>query len=256
MPPASDPLDDGEIVAARLAAIVNSSDDAIVSKTLDGVITSWNAGAERMFGFTASEAVGRHITLIIPKDRHAEEEQVLARLRRGERVEHFETVRMRKDGTALDISLTVSPVRNASGELSGPPRSRGTSRIGRSIERARAALLAREQEARAAAEDANRMKDDFLAVLSHELRTPLNTAMGWVRLIEAGQLAPEDSQKGIGRYDGAWTSSFGSSTTFWTSRRWLPEKCGSSLSTWTSVSLFAWRSKRGERQPRPRRSKS
>jgi PAS domain S-box-containing protein len=198
MPPASESLDDGEIAAARLAAIVSSSDDAIVSKTLDGVITSWNAGAERMFGYTASEAVGRHITLIIPKERHAEEEHVLARLRRGERVEHFETVRMRKDGTAIDISLTVSPVLSATGVVVGASKIARDISDRKRMERERVGLLAREQEARAAAEDANRLKDDFLAVLSHELRTPLNTAMGWVRLIEAGQLAPEESQKGIG----------------------------------------------------------
>ena len=198
MPPASGSLDDGEIAAARLAAIVSSSDDAIVSKTLDGVITSWNVGAERMFGFTESEAVGRHITLIIPRDRHAEEEHVLARLRRGERVEHFETVRMRKDGTAIDISLTVSPVLSATGVVVGASKIARDISDRKRMERELAALLAREREARAAAEDANRLKDDFLAVLSHELRTPLNTAMGWVRLIEAGQLAPADSQKGIG----------------------------------------------------------
>jgi PAS domain S-box-containing protein len=198
MPPASDRLDDGETAAARLAAIVSSSDDAIVSKTLDGVITSWNAAAERMFGFTASEAVGRHVTLIIPKDRHAEEEQVLARLRRGERIEHFETVRMRKDGTVIDISLTVSPVLSATGEVVGASKVARDISDRKEMERNRAALVAREQEARAAAEDASRLKDDFLAVLSHELRTPLNTAIGWVRLIEAGHLAPEDSQRGFG----------------------------------------------------------
>ena len=198
MPPASGPLDDGEIAAARLAAIVSSSDDAIVSKTLDGVITSWNAAAERMFGYTASEAVGRHITLIIPQDRHAEEEQVLARLRRGERIEHFETVRIRKDGTAIDISLTVSPVLSPTGEVVGASKVARDISDRKEMERQHAALLAREQEARAAAEDANRLKDDFLAVLSHELRTPLNTAMGWVRLIEAGLLTAEDSERGIG----------------------------------------------------------
>ena len=197
MPPTTGPHDDAEIAAARLAAIVDSSDDAIISKTIDGVITSWNAGAERMFGHSASEAVGRHITLIIPPDRHAEEEQVLARLRRGERVDHFETVRMRKDGTAVDISLTVSPVRNASGAVVGASKIARDISDRKGMERARAALLAREQEARAAAEETNRLKDDFLAVLSHELRTPLNTAMGWVRLIESGQLAAEDAHKGI-----------------------------------------------------------
>ena len=104
-----------EEARARLAAIVESSDDAIVSKTLDGVIRSWNAGAERIFGYTAAEAVGQPITLIIPPERLDEEPAILARLRRGERVEHFETVRVAKDGRRIDISLTVSPVRDADG---------------------------------------------------------------------------------------------------------------------------------------------
>jgi PAS domain S-box-containing protein len=91
-----------------LAAIVDSSDDAIVSKTLDGVITSWNTGAERLFGYTAQEAVGQNISFIIPLNRREEETTILERLRRGERIEHFETVRLRKDGTPLDISLTIS----------------------------------------------------------------------------------------------------------------------------------------------------
>ena len=104
---------------ARLAAIVDCSDDAIVSKTLDGVITSWNRGAERLFGYTATEAIGQHISLIIPKDRTAEEHDVLARLRRGERIDHFETIRQAKDGRQLQISLTVSPIRDADGRVIG-----------------------------------------------------------------------------------------------------------------------------------------
>jgi PAS domain S-box-containing protein len=102
-----------------LAAIVGSSDDAIISKNLDGVITSWNESAERIFGYMASEAVGQHITLIIPEDRLEEEKDILDRLRRGERVDHFETVRVRRDGTKLDISLTISPVKDASGRVVG-----------------------------------------------------------------------------------------------------------------------------------------
>jgi len=102
-----------------LAAIVDSSDDAIVSKTLDGVITSWNAGAERLFGYTAKEAVGQHISLIIPINRRDEEVTILERLKRGERIDHFDTVRMRKDGTTLDISLTISPVRDSAGRIVG-----------------------------------------------------------------------------------------------------------------------------------------
>jgi PAS domain S-box-containing protein len=108
-----------EEMRALLAAIVDNSDDAIVSKSLEGVISSWNRGAERIFGWSAAEAVGQHITLIIPPDRHAEERSILARLRLGERIEHFETVRVRKDGRRLDISLTVSPVRDGGGRIIG-----------------------------------------------------------------------------------------------------------------------------------------
>jgi len=102
-----------------LAAIVDSSDDAIVSKTLDGVITSWNKSAERLFGYTREEAMGQHITLVIPEDRRDEEAKIIERLRRGERVDHFETVRVRKDGTLLDLSLTISPVKDAGGRVVG-----------------------------------------------------------------------------------------------------------------------------------------
>ncbi len=104
---------------ARLAAIVESSDDAIIGKTLDGVIRFWNAGAERVFGYSAAEAVGQSITLIIPPDRLDEEREILGRLRVGERIEHFETVRVTKDGRPVDISLTVSPIRDAHGTIIG-----------------------------------------------------------------------------------------------------------------------------------------
>jgi PAS domain S-box-containing protein len=102
-----------------LAAIVDSSDDAIVSKTLDGIITSWNASAERLFGYAASEAIGQHISLIIPLNRRDEERVIIERIRKGERLEHFDTVRVRKDQTPLDISLTVSPLRDSSGKIIG-----------------------------------------------------------------------------------------------------------------------------------------
>jgi len=102
-----------------LAAIVDSSDDAIVSKTLEGIITSWNAGAERLFGYTAKEAVGQPIAMIIPQDRRDEETTILARIRQGERIDHFDTIRLRKDGTKLEISLSISPVRDAAGKIIG-----------------------------------------------------------------------------------------------------------------------------------------
>src|SRR5262249_10089376 len=108
-----------EHIPSLLAAIVESSDDAIVSKTLDGVITSWNGGAERMFGWPAQLAVGKHITLIVPEDRRAEEDEVLAQIRRGERIDHFETERVARDGRLIDVSLTVSPIRDRSGHVVG-----------------------------------------------------------------------------------------------------------------------------------------
>ncbi|MGH9528615.1 MAG: PAS domain S-box protein [Terriglobales bacterium] len=101
---------DAERANSLLAAIVGSSDDAIISKKLDGTITSWNKSAERLFGYTTEEAIGQHITLIVPWERRSEEEDILRRLARGERVDHFETVRRRKDGTTLDVSLTISPI--------------------------------------------------------------------------------------------------------------------------------------------------
>ncbi len=131
-------------VRARLAAIVESSDDAIVSKSLEGIIQSWNRGAERVFGYTAAEAVGQPITLIIPPELHDEERDILARLRRGERIDHYETVRVGKDGRQVEVSLTISPVRDSTGVIVG------ASKIGRDIsERRRSEALLRESEERA-----------------------------------------------------------------------------------------------------------
>jgi PAS domain S-box-containing protein len=170
-------------VATHLAAIIASSDDVIVSKTLEGIITSWNPSAERIFGYTADEAIGQSIRLIIPPDRWPEEDEVLARIRRGERVDHFETIRRAKDGRMLNISLTVSPVKDRSGKIVG------ASKVARDItDRKRTEaelerLLASEKEARQQAEDASRLKDEFLAVVSHELRSPLNAIAGWASLL-------------------------------------------------------------------------
>jgi PAS domain S-box-containing protein len=171
------------LALSRLAAIVDSSDDVIVSKTLDGVIMTWNRAAERLFGWTAAEAVGQHITLIIPRERLAEEDEVLARIRRGESVDHFETIRVAKDGQLRTVSITVSPVRDAFGRIVGASKiARDVSERQR-MEDARARLLAREQEARAEAEALNRAKDELLATVSHELRTPLNSIFGWAHMI-------------------------------------------------------------------------
>jgi PAS domain S-box-containing protein len=130
-----------------LASIVESSDDAIVSKNLDGIITSWNGGAARVFGYTAEEAIGQPITILIPNDRQDEERVILNRIRRGERIDHFETIRRRKHGSLIVVSLTVSPVKNAEGKIVGASKTaRDITEQKRSQEQI--ATLAREAEHR------------------------------------------------------------------------------------------------------------
>jgi PAS domain S-box-containing protein len=147
----------------RLAAIVESSDDAIVSKTLDGIITSWNASAERLFGYSAEEAVGRHITLIIPPELYPEEDEILRKLRQGERIKHYETVRVRKDGRRVDVSLSISPVKDRNGKIIGG------SKIARDIGERR---------------ELERRKDEFIAMASHELKTPVTSLKGFTQLLQ------------------------------------------------------------------------
>ena len=187
----------GELAQARLAALVESSDDAIISKTLDGIITSWNPAAERVFGWAPAEAIGRHITLIVPEDRRAEEADVLARVGRGERVDHFETVRITKDGRLLDLSITVSPVRDSAGRIIGVSKIARDIGERRRLEQERAALLVREQEARRHAETLSRTKDELLATVSHELRTPLNSIFGWARMMQSSDMDEAQQMRAI-----------------------------------------------------------
>jgi len=157
-----------------LAAVVESSEDAIVSKTLEGRILSWNRGAERLFGYTPAEAVGQPIFMIIPPERHDEERTILDRLVRGERIEHYETVRMTKDGRRLDISLSISPIRDPAGRIIA------ASKVARDI--------TDHKRAEAAFREANRRKDEFLATLAHELRNPLAPLRNAVHIL--GTKAP------------------------------------------------------------------
>jgi PAS domain S-box-containing protein len=163
---------------AWLAAIVESTDDAIISKTLEGIITSWNPAATRLYGYEPAEIIGKPITTIIPPELQAEEVDILMRLRRGERVDHFETVRLAKDGRHIDVSLTISPIRDADGVIVG------ASKVARDITaRKRADRLLRE---------ANRQKDEFIATLAHELRNPLAPICAAAEILkQAKSLAPE-----------------------------------------------------------------
>src|SRR2546423_861562 len=112
-------MESAEVLQARLGAIVASSDDAIVSKSLEGIVQSWNASAERIFGYSAAEMIGQPISKLVPPDRHSEEPEILERLRRGERVDHFETIRQRKDGRLIDVSVTISPIKDPTGRVIG-----------------------------------------------------------------------------------------------------------------------------------------
>ncbi|MBV8780096.1 MAG: PAS domain S-box protein, partial [Phycisphaerae bacterium] len=173
-----------------LAAIINSSDDAIVTKNLDGIVTSWNKGAERVFGYTAEEMIGQPILKVIPPDRKAEEPAILARLRKGERVDHFDTRRMHKDGHEFDISLTISPVKNRAGEIVGASKIARDISLQKKAERVLAMI--NEETVRQ-----NQQKDEFLTTLSHELRTPLQSIIGWVQILQSGDLNDGELEQGL-----------------------------------------------------------
>jgi PAS domain S-box-containing protein len=176
---------------ALLAAVVASSDDAIVSETLDGVITSWNASAQRLFGYSAGEAIGEHVSFIVPPGKMGEQRHIVEQLREGEQVQHFETERLNKNGQSIQISLTVSPVRDAAGRIIG------ASKILRDITAQKAAeekLLAYTN----ALERSNKELDDFAYIASHDLKEPLRGLFNNAKFLEEDYKDKIDAQ-GVGR---------------------------------------------------------
>lgn len=162
-----------ELALSQLAAIIESSEDAIVSKTLEGTIVSWNASAERLYGYTAAEALGRPITLIIPPERLEEENQILQSVRQRGRIRYQETIRQRKNGTLVDVALTISSVKDATGKIVG------------------LSTIARDITDRL---QIDRMKSEFISVVSHELRTPLTSIHGSIGMLASGLLKPDSDQ--------------------------------------------------------------
>jgi len=177
-----------EAAQSYLAAIVESSDDAIVSKTLQGIITGWNLAAEKLFGYTAAEIIGLPINTVIPPGGQEEEREILERLRRGERIEHFETVRVKKDGTPVDVSLTIFPIKDRSGRIIGAYKVARDISERKQADMEREELLMREKEAQAA----NRSKDEFISLVSHELRSPLNSILIYSQMLSSN---PDDREQ-------------------------------------------------------------
>jgi PAS domain S-box-containing protein len=171
----------------RLASIVESSDDAITSKTLDGTITSWNEGARRIYGYRPDEVIGKPISVLVPPDRADEIPMVLERIAGNQSIEHYETKRRTKDGRTIDVSLTISPIRDGDGHVVG------VSTIARDVSERRKVEEEREA-AREEADRANRAKSEFLSRMSHELRTPMNAVLGFAQLLQLDHQSPEQEE--------------------------------------------------------------
>jgi PAS domain S-box-containing protein len=181
-------IPDFEQTLSRFEAIVESSDDAIISKTLDGIITSWNPAAQRLFGYTAEEIVGRPISVLMPVERHDDMEAILGRIRKGERIDHYETIRISKDGRRIHVSLSVSPVKDASGRIVG------AAKIARDITGQKEAAEERERLLREAQQGVQ-LRDVFLSVAGHELRTPLNALK--LQLYNLGRALTEPDHRAV-----------------------------------------------------------
>lgn len=169
-----------------LAAIVDSTDDAVIGKTLDGTIISWNKGAETIYGYTADEVIGRPISILIPADRADDLSAILSRVARGERIDHYLTKRVRKNGEVIDVSVTISPVQDETGKIIG------------------ASAIARDVTAqRMATKEALRLREEFISVAAHELRSPLTIMFARLQLLER-RLARKELEPAIVQRDVAF----------------------------------------------------
>jgi PAS domain S-box-containing protein len=203
-PVLADGMNEIKQVATRdawLAAIVECSDDAIITKDLNGIITSWNNGAQRLFGYTADEVIGKPISVLIPLDRQNEEPGILARIRQGQPIDHYETVRQRKDGTLLDISLTVSPLRDAEGRIVGASKIARditeTKRAREALARSHEELEKRVAERTASLTEAIAQMEEFSYSVSHDLRAPVRAMQGYAQatLEDYGHLLDEQGRE-------------------------------------------------------------
>jgi PAS domain S-box-containing protein len=202
---------ESDLLSRRLAAIVDTSDDAIIGKNLNSIITSWNKGAERIFGYSADEMIGTSIMRLIPSELQSEEEEILGLIRQGKRCDHYETIRLTKDGRRIHVSLTISPIKDAKDNVVGASKIardvtdrkltekalREAQKVADAANAERERLLESERAARLEAERASRMKDEFLATLSHELRTPLNAVLGWANILRSGRPGAEELEEGL-----------------------------------------------------------
>ena len=182
-----------DALAAEMAAIVDSSNDAIIGKTLDGVITTWNRGAEQVYGYTAAEMIGRNITLLVPEGRPNEIREIIAAMLAGDaRTDHFETQRVRKDGRVIDVSVTWSPIRNSDGTITG------ASSVARDITEHNAMAEALKASELRSLMAVNNAKDEMVSLVSHELRTPLASLLGFTELLYSRDLNAQQRKQYLG----------------------------------------------------------
>lgn len=186
-----------EEARAQLAAIVDSSADAVISKTLEGTITSWNRAAQELFGYTAQEMIGKSMLKLFPADRVEEEHEILTRIGTGKAIRNRESVRVKKNGETVPVSVSISPMTDSTGKIIGASDILHDISRRKETELENEQLMTRERKARTEADAANRFKDEFLAIVSHELRTPLSAIDGWAQILKLGKLDQASTERAV-----------------------------------------------------------